>query len=90
MSEDGDGDRHLTERVNVRLTPREREWVREMAARMKPPTTEAYMIRACIIGFRTITARPLIESLAPLPLDALGPRRQPATTPHKPRGRGPG
>lgn len=85
MTEDAGhgGDHQLTERINVRLTKNERAWVRSVASGMKPPTTESYVVRACVVGFRQITARPLIESLQPLPPEALGERRQPATTPHK-------
>jgi hypothetical protein len=62
------GDDYLSERLNVRFTPNEMEWVRAQARGMNPPVSEAYIIRGCVVGFRQITARPLIESLKPLPV----------------------
>lgn len=73
----------MSERVNVRFTPNEMEWIRAQARGMNPPVSESYIIRGCVVGFRQITTRPLIENLKPLPT-AHPPRvsrRPPATTP---------
>ena len=80
------GDYYLSERVTIRLTPNEMEWVRAQARGMNPPVSESYILRGCIIGFRQITSRPLIENLKPLgePLDGGG---QPPTTPQVRRRR---
>lgn len=79
-------DHYLSERLVVRLTPNEMEWIRAVARKMDPPVSEAYVVRGCIVGWRQITTHPLIESLKPLPVPLDG--EAPATTTlHKPRRR---
>ncbi len=75
-------DHYLSERINVRFTPNEMEWIRSQARGMNPPVSESYIIRGCVVGFRQITSRPLIENLKPMTVDENGPTRQrkPATT----------
>ncbi|MGH8981609.1 MAG: hypothetical protein ACRDWE_11450 [Acidimicrobiales bacterium] len=79
-------DHYLSEKVTLRLTPNEMEWVRSVARGMNPPVSESYVIRAALVGWRQVTSRPLIESLRPLP-EPLDGERQPPTTLHNPRRR---
>jgi hypothetical protein len=85
MAEDDEGRNggHLSERVNVRFTKNEMAWLRDQATRMNPKESVAYMVRACVVGFRHITTQPLIETLKPLP-EPLPGKLRPATTVHKP------
>ncbi|MBF6555490.1 MAG: hypothetical protein IVW52_04860 [Acidimicrobiales bacterium] len=80
------GDHYLSRRITVRFSPNEMEWIRAQARGMSPPVSESYIVRGCVVGFRQITSRPLIENLKPLadPPDGGG---QAPTTPQVRRRR---